>query len=144
MACYFLKKLSIFTPMIKRFSIALLFFSAFAVVMAHSVIPHHHHDEEETATGHHDKDHDDDSGLGNLFSHFQHVGATNQFLSAEQLLSIRQTDIPQPGFIFTNFCDFYFSDEIELPLILFPDHPDIYSFLCSAVFSLRGPPYFTV
>ena len=129
--------------MIKRFSIALLFFTAFAVMMAHSVIPHHHH-EEETATDYHNKDHDDDNGLGNLFSHFQHVGVNNQFVSTHQSPTIKQIDILQAYITFITSYNFYFSHTGEPVPIYFPDPPDIFSSSGSAVFCLRGPPSFTV
>ena len=115
-------------------------------MMAHSVIPHHHH-EEEKATEHHDKDHhhdDDDNGLGNLFSHFQHIGVNNQFVSTHQLTSVKQTGIPQTGIAFTNSYNFYFEDTGEPVPIFFPDNPDIYSSSGNSAFSLRGPPFFTV
>ena len=131
--------------MIKRFSIALLLFTATAVLMAHSVIPHHHHVDEAT-TDHHDNDHDDDddNDLGNLFSHFQHIGVNNQFVSTHQLTSVKQTGIPQTGIAFTNSYNFYFEDTGEPVPIFFPDNPDIYSSSGNSAFSLRGPPFFTV
>ena len=130
--------------MIKRISITLLFFTAFAVMMAHSVIPHHHH-EEETTSEHHDKDHhDDDNGLDNLFSHFQHIGINNQFVSTHQSPSIKQIDIPHADIVFITSCNFIFSDTGEPVPILFPDPPDIHSPSGSSAFSLRGPPSFTV
>lgn len=131
--------------MIKRISITLLFFAAFAVITAHSVIPHHHH-EDETKTEHHDKDQhdDDDNGLGNLFSHFQHIGVNNQFVSTYQSTSVKQIDIPHPEIAFTNSCNFYFSDTGEPVPIIFTDHPDIFSSSGSMAFSLRGPPTFTI
>ena len=136
----------IFIPMIKRLFIALLFFSAFAVIMAHSVIPHHHH-VDETATEHYDKDHhddDNDNGLDNLFSHFQHFSVDNQFASTHQLISVKQIDIPQPDISFTTSYNFYFCNTGEPVPILFPDPPDIYTSSGSAAFCLRGPPTFTV
>ena len=59
----------------KRF-ISSILLCAFAVIFAHTIIPHHHH-EEATAThqsNHHDDDHDDldNNFLEQAFSHFQH------------------------------------------------------------------------
>ena len=129
--------------MIKRFSITLLFFTAFAVIMAHSFIPHHHH-EEETATERHEKVHDDDNGLGNLFSHFQHVGINNQFVSTHQSPAIKLINILQADISFITSYNFYLSDTSEPVPLFYPDHPDIYSSSGSAAFSLRGPPSITV
>ncbi len=59
----------------KRLISSILLF-AFAVIFAHSIIPHHHHEEESTAQhqGSHDDDHEDidHDFLGEAFSHFQH------------------------------------------------------------------------
>ncbi len=59
----------------KRF-ISSILLCAFAVIFAHSIIPHHHHEEEITAQhqGSHNDDHEDidHNFLGEAFSHFQH------------------------------------------------------------------------
>ena len=128
--------------MIKKLSIALLFFTAFAVMMAHNIIGHHHADE--TITEQHDKDHHNDDGLDNLFSHFQHIGTTNQFVSTHQTVCVKQIDIPQSGIAFVITYNFNFSDTGEPVPIILPDHPPIYSSSGADAFALRGPPSFTV
>jgi len=61
--------------LIKKRFISSILLCAFAVLFAHSVVPHHHHDE--AATTQHqasnDDDHDDidHNFLGQIFSHFQ-------------------------------------------------------------------------
>ncbi len=129
--------------MIKRISIALLFFTAFAVTIAHGVIPHHDHEDETTAQ-HHDKNHhDDDNGLDNLFSHFQHLSVDDQFASIQQLISPKQINVLQTDISFTTFYNLFFTNTgVPVP-ILSPDHPNIYTSSGIAAFSLRGPPFFT-
>ena len=129
--------------MVKKFLISFLFFAAYAVLLAHSIIPHHHH-EEKTAIEHQDKDHGADNGLDNLFSHFQHIGVNNQFVSTHQSPVIKLIDIPQADISFTTFYNFYFSDSGKPAPLFYPDHPNIYSSSGSSTFSLRGPPSITV
>lgn len=113
-------------------------------MMAHAIIPHHNHDEE-TVTQHNDKNHhDDDNGLDNLFSHFQHLSVDNQFASIQQLISVKQVNILQTDFAFSNFYIFFVIASGETLPTLFPDHPNIYTAFGSSAFSLRGPPFFTV
>jgi hypothetical protein len=57
-----------------------LLLCVFAIVFAHSIIPHHHHEEitAEQGNDHHDDDHNDldNNFLGETFSHFQHDGGS--------------------------------------------------------------------
>ena len=128
--------------MIKRLSIAFLFFTAYTVVLAHSIIPHH--DDNETATEQqHDKNHhddNDDNGLGHLFSHFQHIGNGNQFISTHQIASVKQIGILQSDIRCITSFNFKFYGAGEPAPIFYPDHPDIYSSSGGSAFSLRGPP----
>ena len=128
--------------MLKKLLISFLFFTAYTVLLAHSIIPHHHH-EEETAVEHHDKDHGADSGLDNLFSHFQHVGINNQFVSTHQSSSIKKINTPQLDIVFIISYNFFSHKGQSVP-ILSSDYPDIYSSSGSAAFCLRGPPSITV
>ena len=132
--------------MIKRLSIAFLFFTAYTVVLAHSIIPHH--DDIETSTEQlHDKNHhhdNDDNALGHLFSHFQHIGTGNQFISTHQIASVKQSDILQSDIPCTTSCNFKFYGAGEPVPLFYPDHPDNYFFSGSSAFSLRGPPSLTV
>jgi hypothetical protein len=65
---------------VKKRVISLFFLFVFAILFAHSVIPHHHHEEDPTAVHHHDHHHDDDHNdvddnfLSHVFSFFQHDG----------------------------------------------------------------------
>ena len=108
--------------MTKKLLISFLFFAAYTVVLAHSIIPHHHHDEE-TAVEHHDKDHDADSGLDNLFSHFEHFGVNNQFVSTHQSSSIKQINTPRLDIVFIISYNFFSHTGESVP-ILSSDHPD--------------------
>ncbi len=133
------------SKMLKKLLISFIFFTAYAVVLAHNIIPHH--DENETATEqHHDKDHHDDNidnGLGHLFSHFQHVGTSNQFISTHQITSVKQSDILQSDIPCITLFNFKFYGAGEPVPLFYPDHPDIYSSSGSSAFSLRGPPSIT-
>jgi hypothetical protein len=67
----------------KRFFILFWLIAAYAVVFAHSAVPHQHHEEQaQTEAAHHhhhdDRDQHDDSAQdpSNPFHHFQHQGAT--------------------------------------------------------------------
>lgn len=59
----------------KRF-ISSFLLCAFAILFAHSIIPHHHHEEAGTEqhNSRHDDDHDgiDNNFLGHAFSYFEH------------------------------------------------------------------------
>ena len=121
--------------MVKRFSIALLFLTAFTVMIAHDLIPHHHPDEE-TVASQQDKDHDND--LDNLFSHFQHITVGNQSISSQQVISVEQV-----FFLSSISYNFIFSGTAEPVPILFNYQPPIYTSSCIAAFALRGPPSIT-
>jgi Ca2+/H+ antiporter len=63
--------------LVKRFIICFWLIAAYAVVFAHSVVPHHHHEQNDhgEADHHHDDEdhHDDDSdNLSHSFELFQH------------------------------------------------------------------------
>lgn len=132
--------------MLKKLLISFLFFTAYTVVLAHSIIPHN--DENETSIEHHhDKDHNDDSddnGLGMLFSHFQHIGTGNQFISTHQVALGKQIDLRQSAILFSSLYNLIFCGTEEPVPILFPDHPSVYSSSDKTSFALRGPPSITV
>jgi hypothetical protein len=79
----------------KRFFIVFWLMAAYAVVFAHSVVPHHHEQEEHAAVAHHhhhhDEDHHDDTpDAGDKFQFFQHqdirvgqAGLTFKFSAAD-------------------------------------------------------------
>ncbi len=132
--------------MLKKLLISFLFFTAYAVVLAHSIIPHHDENEEATEQhddkGHHDDN--DDNGLGHLFSHFQHIGTGNQFITTQKIASFKQSDILQPDIPSITSFNFKFYGAGKPAPVFYPDHPDIYSYSGSCAFSLRGPPSITV
>ena len=133
--------------MLKKLLILFLFFTAYTVVLAHSIIPHHDYENETATAQQDDKDHhddNDDNALGHLFSHFQHIGTGNQFISTHQIASVKQgeklqTDIPN-----ITSCNFKFYGACEPVPLFYPNHPDTYSSSGSAAFCLRGPPSLTV
>ena len=67
----------------KKRIISSFFLFVFAIIFAHSIIPHHHHDEADLASQYskhveqHDDHYDDadDNFLAEAFSYFQHPGA---------------------------------------------------------------------
>ena len=136
----------LYAPMIKRLFIAFLFFTAYTVVLAHSIIPHH--DDIETSTEQqHDKNHhhdNDDNALGHLFSHFQHIGTGNQFISTHQIASVKQSDKLQSDIPCLTSCNFKFYGADEPVTQFYPDDPHIYSSSGCSAFCLRGPPSITV
>lgn len=71
-----MEKLPLRLDLLKQRFISSLLLCAFAIIFAHSVIPHHHHDEAVTAQHNtfQDDDHDDldHHFLGQAFSFFQH------------------------------------------------------------------------
>ncbi len=64
--------------MLKKYTAILLMFTAYAILLGHSVIPHHHHDtdhdltEQHHQTEHHHDDDADSEDLSHLFFHFPH------------------------------------------------------------------------
>ena len=128
--------------MLKKLFISFLFFTAFSIVMAHSIIPHFHHEDE--ANEHNDSNHDDDNPLSVAFSHFLHFTPTNENVFTHQLISVKQTDIPQSAIALIVFYWFDFFDTGQPVPIIFPDPPFFYSSSGIAAFGLRGPPEFTL
>ena len=124
----------------------MLFFTALAVIIAHSVIPHHHHEKEVTIGHHENAQHEEDNAndLGILFSHFQHIGVNNQFVSTHQSPSIKKIANPLSDITLKASCNIYFLETGEPVPLFFPEPPDILSSSGIAAFSLRGPPSFTV
>ena len=127
----------------KQRFISSILLCAFAVIFAHSIIPHHHH-EEATFThhsDHHDDDHDDldNNYLGHLFSHFQHEsnnGITYQ--TASPTFQCLQFSIDKEAILVTQ----YFIRQLFKPPIKHREHtpfaftPSNYSASCL----FRGPP----
>lgn len=70
--------------MLKKYSIIALLLCAYAIVIAHSIIPHHHHNGDHAmkqSDHHQDDDHDDgngadDSGLAHDFANYIHSANT--------------------------------------------------------------------
>ena len=126
----------------KRF-ISSILLCAFAVLFAHSIIPHYHH-EEATAThqsSHHDDDHDDlgDNYLGQVFSHFQHdsnSGVTYQ--TASPTFKCSKIAIDKEAILFTQYVirQLFKPPIIHRPHYSFAFTPSTYS--ASSLF--RGPP----
>jgi hypothetical protein len=91
----------------KRF-ISSILLCAFAVLFAHSIIPHHHHDEA-TAThqsDHHDDDHDDldNNYLGQVFSLFQHENNSGiTYQTASPTFQCSQFSIDKEAVLITQY-----------------------------------------
>ncbi|MDQ6763469.1 MAG: hypothetical protein M3015_12685 [Bacteroidota bacterium] len=129
--------------MAKKRLISSILLCAFAVIFAHSIIPHHHH---EVATvlhhdGSHDGDHDDidNNFLAHAFSHFQHGSATT--IIYENTSSVFQASkfcIDKEALLFTQ----YVIGQLYKPPIIHGKHysfaftPSNYSASCL----FRGPP----
>jgi hypothetical protein len=126
----------------KRF-ISSILLCAFAVIFAHSIIPHHHHDEVRITqhSNQHDDDQDDldNNFLGQAFSHFQHEsnnGITYQ--TASPTFQCSQFSIDKEAVLVTQ----YFIRQLFKPPIIHKEHssfaftPSAYS--ASSLF--RGPP----
>ncbi|MEP7231630.1 MAG: hypothetical protein ABI691_15320 [Ginsengibacter sp.] len=126
----------------KRFISSILLF-AFAVIFAHSIIPHHHHEEERPAQHH--GSHDDDHGdidhdfLGQAFSHFQHAqGSGIVYETASPVYQYSKVDVDK---------DTYFLVQYIVQILHKPPlkHPESYPFIFSSssyfvTSLLRGPP----
>jgi len=81
---------------IKRYSILTLLLFTYALVLAHSIIPHHHHDDEdETAEllsvgdnetdHHHTGDTDDDGSLAHAFENYLHFSSVGDVYQQSEL-----------------------------------------------------------
>lgn len=131
--------------MLKRFTAILFLTTAFTIVMAHSIVPHHHHEEE--TTQHQDKDHDNDSPLSDLFSHFQHFTPTNEITLTHHADFFKHISNPQIQKDFLVAFAFHFfksCEQVPFRLIGIPDHPKDNIPVCYlSTFSLRGPPAFS-
>jgi len=127
----------------KRF-ISSILLCAFAVLFAHSIIPHHHHEQAMAAhqgSHHDDDDHDDldNNFLAQAFSHFQHEsngGITYQ--AASQTFQCSKFSIDKEEILFTQ----YVIRQLFKPPIIHREH---YSFAFtpagySASGLFRGPP----
>ncbi len=126
----------------KRF-ISSILLCAFAVIFAHSIIPHHHHEEERTAQhqGSHDDDHEDidHNFLGQAFSHFQHEqGSGIVYETASPVYQYSKVNLNN---------DTYFLVQYIVQILHKPPlkHPEPYPFnFSSSSYSvtslLRGPP----
>ena len=131
------------TPLAKKRLISSILLCAFAVLFAHSIIPHHHH-EEATAThqsSHHDDDHDDldNNYLGQVFSHFQHESNANIiYQTASSTYQSSQFSIDEEAILVTQ----YFIRQLFKPPIKHKEHiPFAFTpFNYSASSLFRGPP----
>jgi len=127
----------------KQRFISSILLCAFAVLFAHSVIPHHHN-EDASAThqsSHHDDDHDDldNNFLEQAFSHFQHEsngGITYQ--SASPTFQCSKFSIDKEAILFTQ----YFVRQLFKPPIIYKED-FLFTFTLpdySASSLFRGPP----
>ena len=126
----------------KRF-ISSILLCAFAVIFAHSIIPHHHHEEERTAQhqGSHDDDHEDidHNFLGQAFSHFQHEqGGNIVYETASPVAQYSKVNVDKDTYLLVQ----YIVQVLHKPPL---KHPETYPFyFLSSSYSvtspLRGPP----
>lgn len=128
--------------MAKQRFISTILLCAFAVLFAHSIIPHHH---EEETFAHHQATHDDDHNdidqnfLGQAFSHFQHEqGSTINYETASPDYNCSKVNFDQNTFLLVQ----YIVQVLHKPPI---KHPEPYStHFTSSSYSvtalLRGPP----
>ncbi|MES2565553.1 MAG: hypothetical protein V4565_01725 [Bacteroidota bacterium] len=132
--------------MVKRSIILTLLFTAYTIVLAHSIIPHHHHhDEHETTqlTYHHDDHHDDadhdhENSLSHDFENYVHSGATGDLHQQPiQKFSCNSIAI---AYVVT-FFDFYIK-AVKSPLPIFRHSTDHIPLLrrCLSNKGLRAPP----
>lgn len=128
----------------KQRFISSILLCAFAVLFAHSIVPHHHH-EEATVThqsSHQDDDHSDDvdnNFLGQAFSHFQHEnnsGVTYQ--TASTTFQFSKIAIDKEAILLTQ----YVIRQLFKPPIIHRQHPSFAftSSTYSASSLFRGPP----
>jgi hypothetical protein len=126
----------------KKRIISSLLLCVFAIIFAHSVVPHHHEEEhlahhKTTDSNHHEDT--DDNFLGQAFSQFQHEQtSTIIFETVFGVYHCPKVNIDKGTVLFVQFI----LQTIHRPPI---EHPDIYpvhlipQFYTSADF-LRGPP----
>jgi hypothetical protein len=116
---------------------------AFAVLFAHSIIPHHHH-EEATFMQHGDHDDDDHNDidhnfLGKAFSHFQHEsGSTITYETASSSFQGSKFSVDKDAIFFTQ----YVISQIFKPPIIYGEH-SLFALICSPFLNtslFRGPP----
>ncbi len=126
----------------KRF-ISSILLCAFAVIFAHSIVPHHHHEEESTAQHQdsHDDDHEDidHDFLGEAFSHFQHEGGGNiVYETSSPVYQYSKVNLEKGAFFLVE----YIVEALHKPPL---KHQGLYkinfsSSSYSAARLLRGPP----
>ncbi len=129
--------------MAKKRLISSILLCTFAVIFAHSIIPHHHHEEESTAQ--HQGSHDDDHGdidhnfLGEAFSHFQHeAGSGIVYETTSPVYQYSKVNLEKGAFFLVH----YIVEVLHKPPL---KHPEPYPFNFSSSFYsvaslLRGPP----
>ena len=127
----------------KQRFISSILLCAFAVLFAHSIIPHHHH-EEATAnhqTNHHDDDHYDlnNNFLEQALSHFQHESDSSiTFQTGSPTFQGSQFSIDKEAILFAQ----YFIRQLFKPPIIHSGHSLFaftpFSYSASTLF--RGPP----
>ena len=130
--------------MLKKYTAILMMFTAYAILIGHSIVPHHHHDNEHHLTEHHDTEHhnhDDheDEGLGNIFSHFIHPDDSFTFTASH---SISNTFSKQLFSFVAVLPDNFALDEFHIPPLL--HKPPEEHLICISPHSLssglRAPP----
>ena len=129
--------------MIKQRFISSILLCAFAVLFAHSIIPHHHHDEVQIShqSSHHDDDHDDldNNFLGQAFSHFQHEsGSGITYQTASPTFEGSKFSLDKEAVLFTQ----YVIRQLYKPPIIHRSQPT-FTFVssCYSFTGLfRGPP----
>jgi hypothetical protein len=127
----------------KKSFISSFLLCVFAIVFAHSIIPHHHHEEITTEQGssHHDDDHNDldNNFLGKAFSHFQHDdGNAILYETPSPCFQCAKISIDKDVFLLTG----YVVRQSHKPPLIPREHSSlIYLFSpLSALHLFRGPP----
>ena len=126
----------------KKRIISSILLCAFAILFAHSIIPHNHHDEATIMKhgGHHDDDHDDidNNFLGQAFSHFQHEAGSIIYEPTSSVFQCSKFGIDKEAILVTQ----YVIRQLYKPPIIHREHFSFAftssSYSASSLF--RGPP----
>jgi hypothetical protein len=114
----------------------------FAIVFAHSIIPHHHEDEvTEQHNSSYDNEHDDidDNFLGQAFSHFQHDRVNGiVYETAAPILQCSKASFDKDTVLFVH----YIIKLLHKPPLIYNEYSS-FSFTISSwspTYLFRGPP----
>jgi hypothetical protein len=127
----------------KKRIISAFLLCVFAIVFAHSIIPHHHHEDEATEqhNSSHYNDHDDidDNFLAQAFSHFQHDQVNGVlYETATPTLQCSKINFDKDIVLFAH----YLIKLLHIPPLIYHEYSS-FSFVissCSPANLFRGPP----